>query len=189
MKTLILVGVLVLTAASFGAAYGQGLQNEIKIRRPDLSGKWKLNMAKSRFRRPPGASSRPEMSWIWLIEQKLPAIYITTRSQFGVADDANFSGGKFTLYTDGRGDEFVPGTFSHGRSVSEWKSNKLVQTLYESSTRNSVLCTQEFDLSPDNKTLTITMKDIAVPYDEKSQPRPTIDDSQADYLVFDRIGP
>jgi hypothetical protein len=189
MKTLILLGVLVLTAASFGSAYAQVLQNDIKIHRPDFSGKWKLSVAKSRFRRPPGASSRPEMSWIWLIEQNLPAIHITTRSQFGVADDANFSGGKFTLYTDGRGDEFVPGTFSHSRSFSEWKSNKLVQTLYESSARDSVLCTQEFDLAPDNKTFTITMKDIAVVYDETSKIKRTIDDSQADYLVFDRIGP
>lgn len=180
------------------SGYSQGLQNEIKVSpglqtdikvvKPDFSGKWKLNLEKSRWRRQTSPSRRPaEMSWILVIEQKLPAIVITVRSQRGTSDDANFFGGRFTLYSDGRGDECIED--SRGiASTTRWQGSKLITTDYNREDGpDQVDSIEEFELSADGNTLMHTSKYTQLGLNAKGELERFWDDSMTSYQVFDRI--
>jgi hypothetical protein len=164
------------------AAYSQRLETEIKVVRPDFSGKWKLNLQKSRWahgRQPVGLS---ESDWFIIIEQKLPAIFITIRSQRGVSGDENFVRGNYTLFTDGRGDITAANAYT---ATTEWKDNKLITTYYitTSERKTTVAANQETELSADGNTLTMTWQHAATICGVNVG---IIDETHSEKVVFDR---
>ena len=170
-----------------GNLYSQGLQNDIKVIRPDLSGEWKLNAAKSQWGRGSGPEN-PARSWIVTIEQKLPAISITLRSQGGGSDKENFFGGRFTLYSDGRGDDCTE-VMSESSSVSGWEGYKLVVTNYFVSTkgRKEMFSTEELELSVDGNSLVRTFRHTGVRLNPKGEYERFWNGPATSRLVFDRI--
>jgi hypothetical protein len=197
MKKQILLNLFLFTFLCAAPVFAQRLDTQIRIYRPDYSGTWKLNSGKSRGLEKNDAKE-PKLSHIWVIEQKLPAIGITVKQQRGIEADENFFGGKLTLWTDGRGDEYIEGVEAFP-SVSEWKNNKLTVTHYSPggntgnvSAPKQITSIQEYDLSADGKTLTITVKQTSVRYipDDKKQnfkEERYFDDAETRILVFDKI--
>ncbi len=172
--------------------FGQRLETQIKIQRPDYSGTWKFNAEKSRGLE----KSRPKdtgLSYLMIIEQNLPAIGITVKQQRGTGADENFFGGKLTLWTDGRGDEYVEGIHSEP-SVSGWKNNKLTVTHYSfvKTEPKQITSIEEYELSADGKTLTNTWKRTSFKYivDDKNgtfKEERYFDDAETLILVFDKV--
>lgn len=192
MKKQILLNLFLFTFLCAAPVLAQRLETQIKIYRPDFSGTWKLNVVKSRGLKNNGVKE-DELAHLMIIEQKLPAIGITVKEQRGTGADENFFGGKLTLWTDGRGDEYMRGIDSDP-SISEWKNNKLTVTHYTSgeSAPKQITLIEEYDLSADGKTLTNTVKRISVRYivDDKKQSYKEeryFDDADTVVLVFDRI--
>lgn len=163
-----------------GNAYSQGLQNEIKVYRPDFSGTWKFNLRKSGFT---GEITGEASNSLLVIEQKLPAILVSfrMRTKYREATFVNI-----TLYSDGRGDEVED--FGSFNSFTEWKGNILVMTTFSSGDRKNIYEVIEFKLSADGNTLTGTKKNASL--------RPGLDGEQVRVFndsgspsVFDRIDP
>jgi len=163
-----------------------GLQTDIQVAKPDLSGKWILNLAKTNLpRNNPIPENLVGMSSIMVIEQKLPAIAITMRAQRGTSDDANFFGGRFTLYSDGRGDECLASLTS---STTRWQGTKLITTNYRSEDgRKEVDSIYEFELSTDGKALMYTLKHTERRLNAKGEIVMIWDDSQTKHLIYDRV--
>lgn len=192
MKKQILLNLFLFTCLCAAQVSAQRLETQIKIYRPDYSGTWKLNVEKSRGFKKNG-TKEDSLSHLMVIEQKLPAIGITVKQQRGTGADENFFGGKLTLWTDGRGDEYIDGIAAEP-SVSEWKNNKLTVTHYTlgENAEKQITSIQEYDLSADGKTLTNTVKQTSVRYivDDKKQgykEERYFDESETRILVFDRI--
>jgi hypothetical protein len=163
------------------------LETRIQIVRPDLSGKWNLNKTRSSWSRESAPERLKDVSWIMVIEQKLPAISITVKAQRGVADNENFFGGRFTLYSDGRGDEY-PVDGSIEISTTKWVGDKLVTTHYDSDgSRMDVRSIKEFELSPDGKTLTHTEKYMNAVLNEKHEVVTVVNDKRTVRMVYDRV--
>jgi hypothetical protein len=197
MKKQILLNLFLFTFLCAAPVVAQRLETQIKIYQPDYSGTWKLNPEKSRGLEKNDAKE-PKLSHLWVIEQKLPAIGITVKMQRGTATDENFFGGKLTLWTDGRGDEYIEGVEAFP-SVSGWKNNKLTVTHYSPggsvgniTAPKQITSIEEYDLSAEGKTLTITVKQTSFRYipDEKKQnfkEERYFDDAKTVILVFDKI--
>lgn len=197
MKKQILLNLFLFTFLCAAPVVAQRLETQIRIYRPDYSGTWKLNVEKSRGLERANAKE-PKLSHIWVIEQKLPAIEIIVKQQRGTGTDENFFGGKLTLWTDGRGDEYIEGVEAFP-SISEWKNNKLTVTHYSLggsvgniSAPKQTTSIEEYDLSADGKTLTTTVKQTSFRYipDDKKQTfkeERYFDDAKTVILVFDKI--
>lgn len=190
MKKPILFPVFLAVFLLAAPVFAQGLETAIKIQRPDYSGTWKLNVQRSSGLEKPSKKDA-EFSHLMVIEQKLPAIGITLKRQRGSGADENFFGGKLTLYTDGRGDEYVEGIYSDP-SVSEWKNNKLTVTHYSNGDSKQVTSIEEYDLSADGKTLTNVWKQTSFRYVADKQKgtfkeERYFDDAKTIILVFDKI--
>lgn len=168
----------------------QRLETEIKIQRPDFSGTWKLNVNKSQGLDKPFGRDADLIS-LMIIEQKLPSIAITLKLQRGVGADENFFGGKLTLYTDGRGDEYIEGVYPDS-SATKWEGNKLIVTHYSKSKTvpEQVSSIQEYELSSDGKRLINTWKRTSFRYIRKEnsfREERYFDDSLTLTLIFDRV--
>ena len=181
-KYLILCFCLVFFCA--GNAYSQGLQNELKVYRPDFSGTWKLNIARSVLKKnlPAGFAA---ITWIVDIQQTLPAISVTLRGSKG-ADEAVFA--KVVYYTDGRGDEYRPDVAERIASTSEWQDNKLVTTCFSFwQGRKEVTDIMEVELAADGNTLIGTSKETKIGVGPKGERIRYIDETKTQSAVFDRI--
>ena len=135
--------------------FAQRLETKIVVRHPDYSGTWKLNPDKcsglDRF-----YDKKSKVNRILIIRQELPAVYITYKIQKGTSKDENYFGEQFTLYADGRGDEYVyNGLGEKQTSITKWVNNKLFITSYilGKIKPENIESTQEFTLSGDTKTL------------------------------------
>ena len=205
MKKHSLIGFIIFTGLFASNGYSQRLENPIKVDkparlespvrletpievvRPDLSGKWNLSKTRSTWS-PESTPERLEgLSWIMVIEQNLPAISITVRSQRGLADNENFFGGRFTLYSDGRGDEYsVDGSIDV--STTQWRGNKLVVTHYGSGrSEGRIRSIKEFELSADSATLTQTEKYMDTVLNEKNEAVRVVNDRRTVRMVFERV--
>ncbi len=169
--------------------FAQRLETKIEIKRPDYSGTWKLNPSKSsgldRFYDKSSKSTR-----IMIIEQNLPAVSITMKIQKGAGSNENYFGGKHTLFTDGRGDEYVSERLGSDEvSVTKWLNNKLVVTSYILGKINPehISSTQEFSLSSDGKTLTQTWRLTSYMKLANQEEQRKFDDLLTAVLVYDRI--
>lgn len=162
------------------------LETPIKVTRPDFSGKWTLNLKRSRWTRGIDPERFAETSIVMNIEQKLPAVVITLKFQQGTSDNENFYGGRYTLFTDGRGDQ-LPNDGSIHSSSTVWTDNKLTTTYYASKTeRINITSIQDLELSADGNSLVQTRRyadaicGVNIGMNSAGQPL-------TEYLVFDRV--
>lgn len=158
--------------------YSQGLQNEIKVDRPDFSGTWKLNLRKSGFT---GVITEEASDSLLVIEQKPPAIMVSFRMRDKYRESTLL---KITFYSDGRGDQ-VEGVGDSG-TVTKWNGNILVTTSFSSADRKDIYEVIEFKLSTDGNTLTGTKKNASLrPGLNGEQEKVFIDSGSPS--VYDRI--
>lgn len=205
MKKHSLIGFIIFTGVFVSNIYSQRLETPIKVDktvrvespgrletpievvRPELSGKWNLSKTRSTWSRESTPERLEGLSWIMVIEQKLPAISITVRSQRGLADNENFFGGRFTLYSDGRGDEY-PVDGSIDVSTTHWRGNKLIVTHYDSvGAERQIRSIKEFELSADGMTLIQTEKYTDTRLNEKNEVVRVVNNKRTVRLVFDRV--
>jgi hypothetical protein len=180
-----LLAITFIVFSVIGNTFSQRLENEIKVQRPDFSGKWHINFGKSRFsnKKSPVESN---LNSIVTIEQHLPALHVTMRSQVGSGEAENFFGGRFTLYTDGRGDNYIAGTIAEDSSTTRWEDDKLIVTFRNRD--KQVVSQQEYELSSDRQTLFITWRMAEGVYGYNKDMRPNVvDDRYTEYMVLDRL--
>jgi hypothetical protein len=159
-----------------------GLQNEINIVRPGLSGTWKLNFLKSGFS---DATEKEiaENSLLVLIDQKAGEIAVSVRARHKAGEEEVLA--DFTLYTDGRVSE-ISGGYGSQEAIAEWIDNKLrISSFSGSHGRRTILEIFEFAMSADGKTLTGT-RGRARSSAGGNNARPA-DEITAPSLVLDRI--
>jgi hypothetical protein len=192
MKKHLLIVLFLLVFGYAQNAPAQGLQTEIKVQRPNLSGTWKLNLAQSKGLKDE-LRTEAGLQRLMVIQQNLPAISITVKLQKGATDGEEFVGGKYTLFSDGRGDQYVA-EFDAEDSSTVWENGKLVVTRYSVSktTPKTIVAIQELALSPDGKTLIETWRRtsfryVSNPKDGTSGEERYFDDSKNLVLVYDKV--
>ena len=188
MKKILLPALFLVFFCIVNDVHAQGLQNEIKVLKPNFNGTWKCVTQTPK----PAAARSKDLNTIMVIEQKLSAIAVTLKMQKGTSPDANFEGGRFTLYTDGRGDEWVES--SYAGSFSRWEAGKLVIThyIFPKPALKTVVMRQEWSLSPDGRTFTQTARraDVRIIYnaDRTYREEYFFDDKLTETLVWERVG-
>jgi hypothetical protein len=127
MKRLIFF-ILVMIVTSSGAAFGQVLETEIKVRRPDFSGKWVYNHKESG----PESSKIPARAYFKIfcnIQQDSSKITITTTSDPVVPE---LPASTETIYTDGRVYDLFPQMLERGFTATIlWEKGKLVKRIFD----------------------------------------------------------
>ncbi len=186
-KIYILLNLLLISGCFAGSVFAQRMENQIKVNRPDFSGKWKLNFSKSkgmdRF-----SENASEIERIMIIEQKTPAVFVTIKLQN--EENANYISGKFTLYTDGRGDDYLDsGYITDSVTVTKWEKNKIVTTHYVSKNKSpeNIISIQEMSLSDDGKVLTETYKSNASKIFPGTEEQKNYEDLFNAVLIYERI--
>ncbi len=134
--------------------FSQGNQKPSQQSRPDLSGTWELNRAKSDLEDVGGESAVSEVAVIIL--QHDPEFRVTRRRRSGSFEIV----GQALFYTDGRGEanRLIPGR-EDIKSTTKWEGKKVV-TVYtlRRTLPGSVITmdvTDEWKLSDDGRTLTL----------------------------------
>ena len=183
MKKLFLPSFLTLLVLFGGTAFSQGLQNEIRVVRPNFSGAWKMNFALSHFK-DVVLYEVSDHSIIVIIDQKLPVISVKVVMRY-LEKTKDIS--EYQLYTDGR-ESAPPAVFNSGGAMAEWKGNKLVVTSYNSwNGRKSIRYVGELELSADGNTLTCTRMGTKPEIGPDGVETMVVDGTDAGSAVFERI--
>lgn len=156
MKTVLLT-LCLLAACAAGAAGGAAALGDKKEKaRPDLSGTWELDKAKSDFglfRDRPLSKADSTL----VVEHKDPELKITRTLKLGGQQETK----QFAYYTDGRG-ETNPATIGAGevKSKTKWDGDKVAAQSKltwpgrDGSAGAEMDVTQKWQVSSDGKTLT-----------------------------------
>ena len=185
MRYLFFLIVISVVMSAFENADAQGLQNEIKIQRPDFSGKWSIDVAKSRFSSKKGPVEK-NLVWIVTISQRSQNIIIKMDTK---SDRVASESWEYTLQPDGR-----PKKFGSGFLIAKWTDKKLIVQFFDAP--NEIMFEQyrelvselHFELLPDGNTLQIVSKFAEGRWGYNSNPRPNVIDEQySEYLIFSRV--
>jgi len=185
MKQLIFF-ILVMILIPSGAAFGQVLETEIKVSRPDFSGKWSIDIAKSRFSSKKGRPFEKDLIF-FIVTINQGARHIKVKMNIRGEDTGNEKL-EYDLRIDGR-----PQKFEQGFSTTKWHDKKLVvqffdapnETLFEE--YKELVSEMHIDLLSDN-TLQIVGKLVEGKWAYKPNARPNVIDEQySDYMVFSRV--
>lgn len=183
MRKLFAPGVVLFILLFTATAFSQGFQSEIKVVRPDFSGTWKMNFARSYFK-DVVLYEVSNHSLIMVIDQKLPVISAKRIMQY-LEKTEDIS--EYQIYTDGRESE-PPAVFSSNKAMAEWKSSKLVITNYNSRNgRKSIRNVGELELSADGNTLTFTRKGTKSEIGPDGVETRVVDGTDVGSAVFERI--
>lgn len=172
MKQLIFL-ILVMIASPSGAAFSQVLETEIKVSRPDFSGKWIYNHKESG----PESEKLPARAYFKIfrtIQQDSSKITIAITSD-PVAPELPAQ--TLTIYTDGRAFDLFPQMRERGFNATVlWEGEKLVKRIFDKT--GKLVHRNEIELLANGKKLRFYgwhSDDIGRIYEE--------------YEIFDRLQP
>jgi hypothetical protein len=183
MKAIALISLLIVLAATAWAQTSRaGLETPIKIAKPNFSGRWQLNLAKSKFEKnsPPGLAALFHL----VVEHTEPQISVLIAHPENTAPSPKSAAASFTWFTDGRGNKFDP-TFENAYTTTKWVDQKLVTNHYDSDERTKIVQFEEIELGADGKTLKILVKQHEFRTSERTEK--DIGYTKTDHLVFDRV--
>lgn len=158
----------------------QGRQSNLGGPRPDLTGKWKINVAESRFSAQKGSIGK-DIIWTMDIRQKLPLVSVAMHSQVdgGIAEDW-----KYEFYTDGRPRRSADN--ANDRMIAKWENDKLIVRTYESP--NALVGEQQYELLAGGNRLRVTFRLAKGRWGYDPNPTANVLDEQyTEYIVFERV--
>lgn len=168
MKRLLLI--FIVTFCGYVWVMGQGLQNEIKIRHRDFSGRWVFNERESSA----DQIMVPLPGKIFItIKQNLPAITISTNSDAILREVVPHLA--TTIYTDGRVFDLFPQMTERGFSATiTWEEGKLVTRIFN---KSKVLASEnQYEIVSGGDRLRISSRIID-----------SLGRKFDDYVIFDRV--
>ncbi|MEP6945116.1 MAG: hypothetical protein ABJA02_04305 [Acidobacteriota bacterium] len=178
IATLTLAFVAIISSQTLSA---QRLENNIAVDRPDLSGKWAVDIVKSRFSAKKGPEDK-DLIWTVEIRQRLPQFSVKMHSRIG---DGIVEDWKYNFYTDGRFVTVDSCKDPDCRMYAKWVNNKLVAQTFVNA--NILVAEEHFELLPGGNTLQITFKLAEGRWGYSPNPwSGVIDEQYTDYVVFNR---
>jgi len=115
--------------------------------RPNLSGSWKLNAAKSNF----GAMGAPDSGMETIVDNE-PSVKVTVDQKGGMMGDINYTE---SISTDGKETTWAGMGGSEVKGTGHWDGSKLVVNAKTSFQGSDVTIKDTYTVSEDGKTLTV----------------------------------
>lgn len=174
---------ILLCVASFGSQFfAQGRVSTTQIDRPDFSGKWSIDLSKSRFSVKDGVFSREEIFDIE-IRQRLSLVTFSVRSK---VDRGTLEYWKYEVSTDGRPTKLPDARDPDDYMIGAWDGDKLIVRIYESTKR--LVAEWHHELLADGNSLQITFKlSDRIGANSQNSLTERIDEQLTEYLVFNRV--
>jgi len=184
MKTLAIIcfQLVFLAAIVYPQKSKGGLETQITVVKPNFSGRWQLNVSRSRFDK----NSYPELITAFhvVIDHQDPMFSVLVANAKDPAPSKESAAADFIWYTDGRGNEWNA-TFENATTVTKWEARKLITNHYDNHAKTNVVQLEEIEMEPDTNTLKVLFKRYYFRSPERTMKN--VGYTAMDYLVFDRV--